>query len=209
MKKIILIIYLTVLSVVAVYAQSATSASTTNVSSGADNLVEVADEAVQVSIKPLNQEYPSKQIGFQLTITSKYDSGRTAVEWFYPTSLYNIVGDSKDNVTVTTNQTTSITKYFLPIIINGEQTNILSFGIGVKVSVLTYEKNYLTIIKRNFIIDNQYQLLPLTDYYREAKTEYEVTRMLIILGIVAIVMFLVSFGLGRLVKYVNSDDKES
>jgi len=205
MKKIFILIYFLVLASITVIAQTST---TDSEYTNPDDLVEFADQALKVEIQTLNQEYPSKNIGFKAIITSEIDSGRAAIQWYYSSSYFKVVGESKENVTVTSNAKTEVTKYFTPIIVPNEKNQLGFYTIGFKVSALTYERNYLTIAKKNFMMDGNFQLIPLTDYYRQAKTEFDVNKMLTSLLIAGSIMLVIAFILGRFLKFVNTKDVE-
>jgi hypothetical protein len=203
--KIFLVLNFVVLSSVAVFSQSTTTA-TTDPDTNPDSIIEVADQALKVEIIPLPQQYPSKNIGFRIKIKSEVDSGRVSIQWYYPIGYLKVIGNSKDSATVTANSEYTLDKYFSPIIVANEKTFMQSLTMGAKVIALTYEKNYTTITKSNFIIDSNFQLLPLTDEYRFAKTDTEVTKIVVNLIIAGGIMLIISLALGRFLAYINKDD---
>jgi len=207
MKKFITLLFLIVMSLVSAIAESVPNTED-DAKTDPNDIVEVADKALKLELVALNQEYPSKKIGFNLTVNPDIDSGRVVLYWYYPSNLYTIVGEQKSNITLTIGNIYSTDKFFTPVSSTAKLSGVTMITIGVKVSALVYEQNYITVIKKNFYIDNNFQLLPITDTYRQAKTEYEVMKLLEILGITAIGMLVVSFALGRFLNYVNSPDKE-
>jgi len=204
--RIIVTIFFCTLASVSAYSQGIALLSTAETNVDPNNLVEVTDQALKVEVTALDQEYPSKNITFRLKVNSGIDSGRVFIQWYYPQSLYNIVGNSLDNVTLVSGGEFVGEKSFSPIIIPNEKTFTQGFTIGIKVTALTYEQNYLTITKSGFVIDSKYQLLPIGESYRMAKANYDTTQLLTTLVTVGVVMLISAFVIGRFVKYLNSDD---
>lgn len=208
MKKYLIVIYLLVLSTVAVFAQSDLTTTSDDNKTNPDELVEVADKALKVNIEKLGQDYPSKRTAFQITIQSEIDSGRATVQWYWPTNYYRIVGETKSSIMVTTGNTYTATKYFDPIIYEGEKAGVRSFTLGVKVSALVYDQTYLTTYKKTFYIDGNMQILPISDTYKQTKTTFDVNSLLLKVFLVSIAMLIVSFAISKILNYVNSPDKE-
>jgi len=119
--RIVVTIFFCVLASVSVYSQEATSV---GAEAGVDpnTLVEVTDQALKVEVTALDQAYPSKNITFRVKVKSGVDSGRVFIQWYYPQSLYNIVGNSLDNVTLVSGSEFVGEKTFSPIIIPNEKT---------------------------------------------------------------------------------------
>jgi Neuraminidase (sialidase) len=195
------------MSTVAVFSQQSNTI-VTEYDSELTDLVEVADQVIQASMSTTDQKYPSKEVTFKINVKSAIDSGRIAIQWYYPRSLFTIIGSDLDNITLLANQEYNASKSFIPIIlINEKNTGIRPFSIGLKVTAFSNEKNYFTIIKGSYLFDADYQLTPLTDKYRFEKTEYEVNKILINLVIASVVFTIVGFVLGKFVSYINSPDK--
>lgn len=207
MKKFLILVYLLVLSSVAVFAEQADVDPNDN-KTNPDELVEVVDKALKVDIVTLGQEYPSKQTAFQITIQSEVDSGRATIQWYWPSNLYRIVGETKSSIMLMSGNNYVATKYFDPIIYEGENAGVRSFTIGVKVTALVYEQNYQTVYKKTFLIDQDMQILPISDAYKEAKTKYVVSDLVLKVGGASIIMIIVSFVLKKFINYVNSPDKD-
>lgn len=196
------------MSATSVFAENAVTSTAEDDKTDPTDIVEVADKALKVDITALEQEYPSLRTGFKLDIDSEVDSGRVTIQWYYPSTLYKIEGDAKTSTMLTSGAPFSVNRYFNPTVSAGKLGGVTMFTIGVKVSALVYEQNYITIVKKNFYLDSNFQLLPITDTYRQAKTEYEVTKILGVLAIAGISSLVVSFALGKFLNYVNSPDKE-
>ena len=208
MKKLFVLTFFVILTMVAVSAQQDSSADTDNEKTNPDELIEVADKALKVDIVQVGQEYPSKRTAFQITIMSEVDSGRATIQWYWPTNLYKNVGETKSSITITSGSNYVATKYFNPIIYPGENAGVRSFTIGVKVSALVYEQNYLTIYKKTFFIDSDMQILPITDIYKQTKTTYDLTSLIAKIFLVSVGMLVVSFILSKFINYINAPDKE-
>jgi hypothetical protein len=193
MKKYFILTYLLVLATVAVWAQQA---------------IAVTDPALKVDLITVGQAYPSEATTFQITIKSTVDSGRATVQWYWPTNFYDIEGATKDNITLISGNLYNAIKVFDPLIFPEEKAGVRSFTIGVKVTALVYEQNYLTIFKKTFFIDGNMQILPITDTYREAKTTFQVNAFVVKAFSISVVMIIIAFILKKFINYVNSPDKE-
>jgi hypothetical protein len=205
--KIIVTVWFCIMSTVAVFSQSSNTI-VTEYDTELSDLEAVADQVIQAKISRTDQKYPSKQITYNITVNSAIDSGRIAIQWYYPKSLFNVVGSDLDNITLLANTEYTSSKSFTPImLINEKLSGIRPFSIGVKVTAFSNEKNYFTIVKENYIFDANYQLLPITDKYRFEKTEYEVGKILLNLVIAGVIFTVLGFAIGRFVSYINSPDK--
>ena len=133
-----------------------------------DNVSDITDEAIKLNIVINDQEFISRTVTLELEINPSIDSGKVAIDWVFDKNIFNIVGDSKEIISLNANNKFVTTKKFIPAT---QYSRSLDFEtrIVAKVNAAAYEINYLST--RSFLIkmNQNYEILPLLERYKTIK----------------------------------------
>ena len=136
-----------------------------------DNVSDITDEAIKLNLKIKDQDFVSRTITLELEINPSIDSGKTAIIWIYDKSLFDIVGESKEVISLNANNRFITTKKFTPITQYSRSQDFES-KIFTTVNAAAYEINYLSTDNVSFLMNSNYEIIPLLDSYKTIKTVY-------------------------------------
>ena len=169
--------------------------------------VEITDEALKLELKIINQEFISKKITVELTINPSIDSGKAAVDWIYNKDLFTIVGQTRDVLTLSKNQTLVIKKDFIPIT-KYQRTANFDLKITTKVTATAYDINYLSTRILSFTMNPKYEVTPLLNDYNTVKTLSLYTAVILIIVSSSVLIALSAYLLNKFLIYLNSDEEK-
>jgi hypothetical protein len=170
------------------------------------DVTEIADEALKLDIKVTDQYYPSKKIKVELTILPSIDSGRTAVDWITNANILKPEDLSRDLVDLNANQTITLTKILDP------QTqyslkDLNATGIAVKVTAAAYAKNYISVKKGDFNLNNDFEITPLLSTYQSQKNVFQLLSWILGIVVTLVLIALITIGVQKFIVYLNTEEE--
>lgn len=165
---------------------------------------EIADEALKLDIKILDQYYPSKKIKIELTIDSSVDSGRTAVDWITNVNILKAEDLERDLVDLNKGQKTVLTKVLIPQTMYSLK-DINKTGVAVKVTAASYEKNYISVKKNNFELNKDFEITPQISTYETQRNIFQLFSWVLGIIVTLVLIALIAIGAQKFIIYLNSD----
>lgn len=146
------------------------------------------------------QDPGSKEITFIMRLTSQITASRVQITWeLTGGSVFTDTYPSTGLLAVQAGQT-----YNLPIRIRPTASNVTELFGSARAVLADGDK--IATVRINFATNAQAEILPLTDEYLAARTEYRLVSTIQTVGIVTGVIVVGGFILLRFMKYLNRDD---
>ncbi|MBD3280801.1 hypothetical protein GF389_04740 [Candidatus Dojkabacteria bacterium] len=195
MRKILLItslLFFVLLAprVLAQDSEDAEETSNTTDTSDTTNAVDTIDDSenLDIVLSYANQSPNSKEFDLIAEISSGIDSDRVVVEWQLPSGLKfaDSATTKYSRPSVTAGETTIVTKRVIARYARTSEVEVIATAVKADV-------NYVSSDKLELSFNEAKEVVPLSEEYKDAKTMYQITQVLLYIGLAALLFGLAYF----------------
>lgn len=169
-----------------------------------EQIVEIVDEAIKLDLALINQNFPAKEITLKIVIKPEINIARAQLTWIFNDRIFVIQGATSEILNLKAGEEVVLYKTF-------DTKRIFSFNeknkyeIGVRVTGVAFDKNYLSTRKVSFSINNEFEVLPLLPEYQQQKTIINTIYWLLGIILAGIIIWLIILAIKKFIAYLNSD----
>lgn len=157
---------------------------------------------LKIDFKQNTQDPETKKVKFEITVTSNFTSDRVRIDWKV-SGASKPVNESELTITRTTIRNGVPQTYSIEVI----PTRVGISEVFAKVTAVKVDGNVISTVRKNYVSNNNQEVLPIPDEYRQKQLINLIIKIIIYLAIGVVILFLGFFGLILFKRWLNKYDK--